>query len=169
MGSREHSSALVFSLAAFVLAVLVGVAISLGGGLSSGSDTLDWTPPATTTVQVNSVRLAPTQAPSTTPAPTATSSPVASRTPPPPTKAPTATPTVPAVARIAAGPVNLRAGPGTGYPVLATTKGGEEYAITGRSEDLQWVQVCCVAEARAWVSTQFAELPKPVDGYPIVR
>lgn len=169
MGSREHSSALVFSLAAFVFALLAGIVIPLSGGLGPRSATLDWTPPASPTIQVKVVRVTPTRAPSATAAPTATPSPVASPTPLQPTKAPTVTPTAADVARIPEGPVNLRAGPGTTYPVLATTKGGEEYTITGRSEDGLWVQVCCVAAARAWVSVQFAGLPKPVDAYPTVR
>ena len=74
---------------------------------------------------------------------------------PTPTPSPLATPTTtptPGVAVVKPGPaqgLNVRAGPGTGYPVLATLPAGSRLTPVGRDAEGRWVQVCCVAEGPA--------------------
>jgi len=84
--------------------------------------------------------------PTPTPAPTAT--------PRPTSPSPTATPY--AVVRSAA--LNLRAGPGLGYPILDQVVAGDALTLTGRNADGDWLQVCCVAGQSGWVAAEWVEL-----------
>jgi hypothetical protein len=192
MRLREHSSAVLLWLAALVLALLAGVAIPLLGGRSSGPSATDWTPPPTATTPVVAPQFTATPAPSRVvrtiePLPTAT--PAASATALPklavaptatpaarrtaliatPTTGQAAAPSAQALARIVQGPANLRAGAGTTFTVLATAKSGDQFDITGRSEDGAWVRLCCVAGAPVWVSAELVELPRPIETLPVVR
>jgi N-acetylmuramoyl-L-alanine amidase len=70
---------------------------------------------------------------------------------------PTTTPTVAAsgAARaVAKQTVNLRAGPGTGYPTLGSAKAGQAFDIVGKNQGGTWWQICCVgtAKQKAWLS-----------------
>jgi uncharacterized protein YgiM (DUF1202 family) len=76
---------------------------------------------------------------------------------------------VPPLARILQGPTNLRVGPGTGFTVLAVGNEGDQYTVSGRSEDSRWIQLCCVSGAAVWVATSLAELPAAAETFPIVR
>lgn len=186
MRSREHSATLVFSLAAFLFALLAGVFIPLTGG-GARPAALNWTPPPTAIATATAGRTAPTSLPTATSVPTITLSPTqrvtkaATKPPtgtPPAVSSPSAarskaTPTVmPALqarARIAQGPLNLRTGPGTTYGVLATAQSGDEFAVMGRSEDGRWVQLCCVADSRAWAAAEFLALQADIESYPVMR
>jgi hypothetical protein len=83
--------------------------------------------------------------PTPTPSPTRT---------PRPTLLPV-TPTPYAVVRT--GVLNLRAGPGTSYPVLGQARTADALAITGRNTDGSWLQVCCVS-ARMGAESSGGEL-----------
>jgi uncharacterized protein YraI len=48
--------------------------------------------------------------------------------------------------------VNLRAGPGTNYPVVGAAKAGDQYNITGRDQDASWLEVCCVNDKAVWIA-----------------
>jgi uncharacterized protein YraI len=50
--------------------------------------------------------------------------------------------------------VNLRAGPGTGYALLGSTKAGQSFDIVGKNQGGTWWQVCCIgtAKQKGWVS-----------------
>jgi hypothetical protein len=67
--------------------------------------------------------------------------------------------------------VNVRGGPGTTYPILATVEEGTAYQLDGRNEDGSWLQVCCLAgatdagedaDAQGWISADFLDVT--VDG-----
>jgi len=86
-----------------------------------------------------------------TPVPTDT--PLPTNTPlPTDTLAPTATDTPAAPYVVASKTVNLRAGPGTNYPVAGSAAAGQQYEITGRSPDGVWFEICCVNRKAAWVA-----------------
>ncbi len=43
---------------------------------------------------------------------------------------------------------NLRAGPGTNFPVVTVIKRGDTYPLIGRNEDGSWWQLCCVSDPK---------------------
>jgi uncharacterized protein YraI len=61
----------------------------------------------------------------------------------------------------------VRAGPGTGYPVLDVVPAGRRLIVAGRSTDGKWVEVCCVrGGARGWVAAELVDLLAPIDASP---
>lgn len=75
--------------------------------------------------------------------------------PVPPTAPPTVTASPASAAPRAAAKktVNLRAGPGTGYPTLGSAKAGQSFDIVGKNQGGSWWQVCCIgaAKQKAWL------------------
>ncbi len=131
------------------------------------------------TTQPDQQAEAPTTAPTATPAPptatpeppTATPEPPTATpkpptpTPKPPTptpEPPTATPEPPTATpepepetpqAVASRNMNVRGGPGTDFPVVASAAAGDSFDISGKNEDGSWYQVCCFAEEQpGWVS-----------------
>jgi TolB protein len=49
------------------------------------------------------------------------------------------------------GAVNVRAGPGTTYPIIGQTPAGTPLIIQGRNSASTWWQVCCLADKPGWV------------------
>ncbi len=87
--------------------------------------------------------------------PTATPSPTPSPTMLPPVSTPTLSPTpVPSVT-ILADTLNVRAGPGTGYDVLASVLAGQSYTVLGRDPTGEWWLICCVEDQEGWVHGGF--------------
>lgn len=66
------------------------------------------------------------------------------------------------------GTVNLREGPGTGYPILDMMVDGDIYAATGRNADGSWLQVQN-ARYSGWVSGEFAITNFDVESLPIIE
>jgi len=103
----------------------------------------------------------PTSAP--TAQPTATLTPDVPASPP-------ATPT-PGVAVVRPGPaqgLNVRAGPGTGYPVLAILPAGSRLTPVGRDAAGLWLQVCCVVEGQpGWVFAELVDLTVALQSLPV--
>ncbi len=122
-------------------------------------------PPAQPGEQGSSPAEPPTQSPpepSPTPAmaqetPTETPEP----TPEPPT--PTPEPVVEEPALHATDPMNVRAGPGTEYPVVNTMSAGESAAILGRNPAGDWWQVELDDASIGWVYGPLVETSGPVD------
>ncbi len=101
---------------------------------------------------------AATRPPSATPQPSAT--PLPSATP-----APTATlvPTpAPVVARTS-GNVNVRAGPGTAYPIIGQAPAGTAFVIQGQNSAGNWWQVCCLGDKPGWVLAELLAAAGPVN------
>lgn len=92
--------------------------------------------------------------PSATPAVTPTPSPTPTLAASP---LPTATPQPGAPVAATTADLNVRGGPGTGYPVLGLLKAGQTAEITGRSADGRWWQIkfSGVAGERGWLSAQY--------------
>jgi len=104
----------------------------------------------------------------TPPSACATTGPTVTPTPTP-TMTPTPTPT-PVVAVVRPGPaqgLNVRAGPGTSYPILDVLPAGSRLTVFVHSADGKWVEVCCVrGDERGWVAAELVDLPAPTDAPP---
>ena len=50
--------------------------------------------------------------------------------------------------------MNVRGGPGTGFPVVGSAKAGESFEITGKNQDGSWYEVCCIGgkDTKGWLS-----------------
>jgi len=91
---------------------------------------------------------------------------------PAPTSTPTPTPTVTSVptpfAIVQAEVLNVRAGPGTSYPVVGRLTDGESVNIIGQSVDGAWWQVCCVDQKQGWVSGALVEAQGRLGDVPVI-
>ncbi len=106
-------------------------------------------------------RLPTPAAPAPTAMPTPTSSPTV-------TPMPTATPGVVVVRPGPAQGLNIRSGPGTDYPVLATLPAGSRLTPVGRDAAGRWVEVCCVnAGQPGWVLAELVELAVDLQSLPV--
>jgi len=98
-------------------------------------------------------------APTFTPSPTASAEPSATASPLPPTAAPlptaTVTPAAPQV--VAAGVVNVRSGPGTNYPVVASLPANVPVAIIGQNQAGSWWQIQGPDGSTGWVAGSVVE------------
>jgi hypothetical protein len=63
--------------------------------------------------------------------------------------------------------VNVREGPGQGYPIITQVSSGQQLQVLGRSTDGNWWQVCCVNNAVGWLASQYATPVDPVGGLPL--
>jgi uncharacterized protein YraI len=123
------------------------------------------TPADTATVIVvvppesNPVSLLPTPTPFEASAPP-TETPSVTPTPAPLIPTDTATPAITPTAfvLVESGLVALRTGPGIEYPLLAQLGPSIPVAIVGRSEDSQWLEVCCVSGTTVWVVTSHVQV-----------
>lgn len=86
---------------------------------------------------------------------------------PSPTATPSPTPVPQPVAIVAQGPLNLRSGPGQGYPVVGQARSGDRLLVTGRNADGSWLRVCFVVESGlcrsgvdqgGWLSSRLIEV-----------
>ncbi len=120
------------------------------------------------------VRLPTATAPPTTAAPTSTPAP--SLACPALTPAFTATPSptpspTPGVAVVKPGPaqgLNVRARPGTNYPVIATLRAGSRLTPIARDAEGKWVEVCCVADGQSgWVLAELVDLAVDFASLPV--
>ncbi len=189
----ERSSTYVSAAITLFLAALAGLIIPLASGGASRDADAAWTPPTPTPTRLMATTAAtrtplPTftvQAPPTRQAPTATATTAATPdavVPPAPTEtvapAPVSDANTAPIARIAGDAVNLRAGPGTSFGILATASTGDTFAITGQSADgapaagsgiRKWWRVCCVAGEPAWVANDFIEIIGGTDTVPAAQ
>lgn len=124
---------------------------------------------AMTTSSATDTLAAPTDTPAlstataTVPAPTdtpllATDKPAPSATPtanPTATTTPTATPAAPAFV-VSNAVANVRAGPGTDYPVIGQVRQGEAFAITGRNASGSWWEFA-FGQRTGWISASLVE------------
>ncbi|MEZ4634195.1 MAG: hypothetical protein R2856_04320 [Caldilineaceae bacterium] len=83
-------------------------------------------------------------------------------TPIPPTETPTPTPTFTgtptptptAYVQVESGLVTLRSGPGVNFPLVAQLGPGIPVAAVGIFSEADWLQICCINGADAWVARQ---------------
>ncbi len=123
-------------------------------------------PPTATAVPPTATPVPPTDTPLP---PTATPVPPTD-TPVPPTatpEPPTATPTPAAPQAVAKQNINLRAGPGTDYPVVGSAKAGQAFEVVGKNANSTWLQVCCVAEKQVWLSASLVTVQGDIAAAPV--
>ncbi len=65
---------------------------------------------------------------------------------------PAPTPATRGDATVKSATLNVRGGPSTAYPVVATLKQGDAVRIIGRSADSQWAKIELAGQSQAWVS-----------------
>lgn len=105
----------------------------------------------------------------TPPAPAPTSSPmvpIATPVPPTPTPVPptdtpvppTPTPEPSPVVQVAVETLNVREGPGTGYPRVGQVRQGDRLQVIARSPAGEWYLVCCVGRKQGWVAAEHVRL-----------
>lgn len=113
--------------------------------------------------------------PTSTPLPTPSPEPTASSTPlpsPTPTLAPSPTSEPIPMIKInetLTTPINVRAGPGTNYPVIGQFQPGQEAQLTGRNEDTSWWQISLgdAPDAVGWVTAQLVTLSNDNGAIPV--
>ncbi len=121
-----------------------------------------FTPSPTATVLV---LIKATEAP--TPEPTSTSTPTPTATPIDlPTATPTATPTPLSPQVVSSITVNIRAGPGTNYPVIGSLLAANPLLVIGRNEPGTWWQVQQPDGPAGWVAASVVEA-RNVEGIPL--
>ena len=104
-----------------------------------------------------------TATPSPSPTPTPSPLPTATQT-----ATPTATPTPPVPQVVSSITVNVRAGPGTNYPVIGSMPPGSPLNITGRNESGTWWQVQMAGGTAGWVAASVVEATA-ADGIPVAQ
>ncbi len=122
--------------------------------------------PMMETSAASAAELPPTAA-TETPGPsklTLTPTPVSSSPIPSSTPAPSPTPF--AIVRAAA--LNVRAGPGTDYPVVGRLAAGEPVDIIGRSADGAWWQIHYTGRQSGWVSGTLVEAQGALNDVPVI-
>lgn len=71
--------------------------------------------------------------------------------------------------RVQTGPLNVRAGPGPDFAVLALAAAGDRFMAEGRTADGAWWRICCVLnEQRGWVSAAFVNVEGDIEGVPVL-
>jgi TolB protein len=66
--------------------------------------------------------------------------------------------------------MNVRSGPGTDYPVVASATAGTSYEIVGQNEDGTWWQVCCFdQEAPGWLAASLVNVLGDSSGVAVVE
>ncbi len=147
-----------------VLPLLLGLLLFVAGCETAPPPAPTPIPPAPAALPPTPIPASPTPLPPTptavpptaTPAPPTATLPPFTATPAPPTATPpppTATPTPQGPkATIQGETINVRGGPGSGFAILTTAKGGQAFDITGRNTDSSWLQVCCFDGKPGWVS-----------------
>lgn len=74
-----------------------------------------------------------------------------------PSAAPTAAPRPPRLV-VNAPLANVRAGPGTTYPVLASIERGQSYDIVGKNAAGDWWRFCCITGEPAWIIGELVDV-----------
>ena len=88
---------------------------------------------------------------------------------PQPTSTLSPTPILTPRAKVTAEMANVRAGPGTAYPIVGSARMGDSLNIVGKDAKMPtWWQVCCIAGGKAWVRTDLVGTIGPVEMVPVV-
>ncbi|MCB9155000.1 MAG: SH3 domain-containing protein [Caldilineae bacterium] len=62
---------------------------------------------------------------------------------------------------------NVRGGPGTSFPVVATARQGTSLQVTGSNEGQSWWRVCCVNDQAGWISQTIARFQGDRETVPV--
>ena len=72
----------------------------------------------------------------------------------------------PARAIVNAPLVNLRSGPSLNTDIVASVERGSEFDLVGRSNDLDWWEVCCYEGKSIWIAGDYVDTDGAVDSIP---
>jgi hypothetical protein len=67
------------------------------------------------------------------------------------------------LATVQSATLNVRAGPGTGHAIVATTQQGDRLPVTGRNADSTWLEVTLPDGRSGWIAASLAQLNVPPD------
>jgi hypothetical protein len=98
-------------------------------------------------------------------------------TPLPPTETPTPTPTFTGTptstptpfVEIESGLITLRSGPGVNFPLVAQLGPDIPVTLVGRNPEGNWLQICCINGADAWVARQHVVIFNDITNVPLVN
>lgn len=62
---------------------------------------------------------------------------------------------------------NLRSEPFIDAPVVGVANQGQQFTITGKSPNLEWIEVCCVNGSKAWIASQLGVIYGSLEQTPI--
>jgi uncharacterized protein YraI len=178
MGTQKQRSILVFALPIILAVVSLGCGLS---GLMGENTAVQIQPPPTRTPMPTftptSGAVAGVQPPDDAPQqdtiavqiPTETPTAVVPTDTPEPTPSPTNTPVAEPQVTILQN-MNVRGGPGTGYPVIGPGPAGESSKIIGRNADGSWVQVKYPsADGTGWVYVPLVRIDGDLSSIPVVQ
>lgn len=63
--------------------------------------------------------------------------------------------------------LNVRSGPSTAYPVVATLRGGDGVQMVGRTADSQWVKISLTGQTQAWVAARYLRSDTRIERLPV--
>jgi uncharacterized protein YgiM (DUF1202 family) len=67
-----------------------------------------------------------------------------------------------------AGGINVRSGPGNGYPVVASVFAGQQVSLLGRNADSTWLKIQLANGQQGWIFTSFVQSTVPINTLPVV-
>ncbi|MDX2136688.1 MAG: SH3 domain-containing protein [Chloroflexota bacterium] len=65
------------------------------------------------------------------------------------------------------GRLNVRTGPGTGFPVITILDAGANVTLVGRNPDASWVQIQLAGGTIGWVNARFVTASIPIGNLPV--
>jgi len=72
-------------------------------------------------------------------------------------------------ATLRSGQLNLRAGPGTTFPVISQIPADQPLTVTGRNGDGTWLQICCIDGRSGWAIASRLQYDQPLPDLPLVQ
>jgi N-acetylmuramoyl-L-alanine amidase len=63
--------------------------------------------------------------------------------------------------------LNVRSGPGVGYPVVVILDAGANVGLIGRNADASWVQIQLAGAVQGWVNSRFVAANIPIANLPV--
>jgi len=104
--------------------------------------------------------------------PEAKETPTPTNTPAPPTPtvipSPVPSPTSPELMAIVQAEVlNVRSGPGTNYPVIASVKQGDSLQVMARNQDANWIEIMLSSGRRGWVAVWLVQHGFAIEAVPL--
>ena len=65
--------------------------------------------------------------------------------------------------------LNVRGGPGTTFPVIASAKKGQSFDVQGKTKDGAWLQLCCFSGKPGWVSAGLVTVTGDLKKVPVPK
>ena len=65
--------------------------------------------------------------------------------------------------------LNIRSGPGTGYPIVGTLKRGDEVTVTGRNKAGTWLAITTEGGLEGWVYADYTSMEPAVESLPVAQ